>query len=81
MLKGAPLHGGAGVGGVGPSGDLVPRDNSPFALFVLTEEGCVALGSASRFPETATPIRGFLLTVSFGLKSWGLSEVPAPLEK
>lgn len=29
----------------------------------------------------ATPIRGFLLTVSFGLKSWGLSEVPAPLEK
>lgn len=29
----------------------------------------------------ATPIRGFPLPVSFGWKSWGLSKVPAPLEK
>lgn len=29
----------------------------------------------------ATPIRVFLLAVSFGLKSWGVSKVAAPLEK
>lgn len=31
--------------------------------------------------EHPATIRGFPLAVSFGLKSWGLSKAPAPLEK
>lgn len=69
------------MGGLVPSGDLVPGDHSPLALFVLTEEGCVHLAVLQdSLKHPATPIRGFPLAVSFGLKSWALSKVPASLE-
>lgn len=58
-------------------------DNSPFSLCLSLRRRVVSHEAMLQdsLQNSATPIRVFLLAVSFGLKSWGLFKATAPLEK
>jgi len=56
----------------------VAGDNSPTVLVMVVSHLAMRRDSLQ---NPATPVRAFLLAVSFGWKSRGLFKVPAPLEK